>query len=441
MEEKKNKKTASRRTSSVARKINRGYWFDTFFRMIFLDILIVALCVFTYMYKFEDGLDRRVVSRTVAGSTYDTFSYVVSLSDGGKQVLYFKDMQELFAPGWYVLGGFELLLLLFALFRTGRVRKKLRPLNELALTAEKISRVPIDYSKMAVLEAAIENVSAEDENIIVRTGDRDLAGIEIALNNLFRQMQETKRAQARFVSDASHELRTPISVIQGYVNMLDRWGKEDEEVLDESIEALKNESEHMKELIEQLLFLARGDSGRNTLHFADFDLRGTMQEVWEESMMIDGKHRYIYKKALEEEAETADDISSAKAAAESYMINGDEAMIKQSVRILVQNAAKYSKEGDTITLDVSKKDGIISYIVQDEGVGMAEKDVVHIFERFYRSDEARNSGTGGSGLGLSIAKWIIDAHNAEIDVLSRPEFGTRFTVRFSTKMQTTALNG
>ena len=78
-------------------------------------------------------------------------------------------------------------------------------------------------------------------------------------------MRETYRQQSRFVSDASHELRTPIAVIRGYADMLDRWGKEDESILDESIDAIKNESEHMQKLVEQLLFLARGDSGRNNL--------------------------------------------------------------------------------------------------------------------------------------------------------------------------------
>ena len=147
-----------------------------------------------------------------------------------------------------------------------------------------------------------------------------------------------------------------------------------------------------------------------------------MQEVWEESLMIDEKHKYVYKNALPE-----DDNDET---AEKLIIHGDKAMVKQSVRILVQNAAKYSNEGDTISLDVKKTEGGICYVVQDEGVGMTDTDVVHIFERFYRSDKARNSGTGGSGLGLSIAKWIVDAHNASVEVLSRPDFGTRFTVRF-----------
>ena len=87
------------------------------------------------------------------------------------------------------------------------------------------------------------------------------------MNNMLHRMHDTYLQQARFVNDASHELRTPISVIKGYADMLDRWGKEDEEILEESITAIKHETDHMNHLVEQLLFLARGDAGRNTMNF------------------------------------------------------------------------------------------------------------------------------------------------------------------------------
>ena len=99
----------------------------------------------------------------------------------------------------------------------------------------------------------------------------------------------------RFVSDASHELRTPIAVIQGYVNMLDRWGKEDTAILGESIEAIKNEANHMQKLVEQLLFLARGDSNRQMLDMRVQELNSIMREVYEESLMIDVNHVYRFE--------------------------------------------------------------------------------------------------------------------------------------------------
>jgi signal transduction histidine kinase len=268
--------------------------------------------------------------------------------------------------------------------------------------------------KMATLEQAISQASVDSPT--VTTGDKDLRSIEVALNGLLRQMQEAKLQQMRFVSDASHELRTPIAVIQGYVNMLDRWGATDQEVLHESIEALKAESEHMQELVEQLLFLARGDSGRNTLQHQPVNLADVVRDVYDESVMIDEGHLY------------ACSIDDEQVVDERYVVTGDLAMLKQVVRIIVQNAEKYSSDGTTITLGVSEGDGEVLCTVQDEGIGMSEADAAHVFERFYRADGARSEGTSGSGLGLSIAKWIVDAHGGSIEVLSREGVGTRFTV-------------
>ena len=172
--------------------------------------------------------------------------------------------------------------------------------------------------KMATLEEAIERATVDSPT--VATGDKDLRSIEVALNGLLRQMQEAKLQQMRFVSDASHELRTPIAVIQGYVNMLDRWGKTDESVLDESIEALKAESDHMQELVEALLFLARGDSGRNTLNHVDVNMAQVVHEVWEESCMIDETHRYECP------------LDESSLLDQTLVTVGDLGMLKQSLR-------------------------------------------------------------------------------------------------------------
>ncbi len=118
------------------------------------------------------------------------------------------------------------------------------------------------------------SLKVEREDAKIQMHDKDLAGIENALNDLLERMRASYKQQVQFVSDASHELRTPIAVIQGYVNMLDRWGKDDQAILTESIEAIKNESEHMQKLVEQLLFLARGDSNRQTLDMKSCSLNG-----------------------------------------------------------------------------------------------------------------------------------------------------------------------
>ena len=143
------------------------------------------------------------------------------------------------------------------IFGTMKIRKNLKPLDEIAETANRLGNINFDEEKFQNLEEAISRISPiiSDEKIF--TGDNELHGLEEAINNLLERMRDSYRQQARFVSDASHELRTPISVIQGYANMLDRWGKEDESVLNESIAAIKSEAENMKNLVEQLLFADR----------------------------------------------------------------------------------------------------------------------------------------------------------------------------------------
>ncbi|MBR3158922.1 MAG: sensor histidine kinase [Atopobiaceae bacterium] len=420
----------SARTTSLARSIVWSYWWHRLLAFVLVDVLIFGALVGCFALRgaawaAEQGLPTGSLVVRKARRPLDRITYEVPQRNGEHLTFrlsaYTREVWPLLA---IVVAG-EVVSLVALPFSTRRVRRKLQPLNDLALVAEELGNATsrgmegpgdLDQDQLSNLEQAIHSASVDQP--FVSTGDKDLQSIEVALNGLLKQMQEAKLQQMRFVSDASHELRTPIAVIQGYVQMLDRWGKTDEEVLDESIAALKAESEHMQELVEQLLFLARGDSGRNTLQRERFNLAEAMQEVWEESRMIDDAHVYTY------------DVPGSDASDSAFELTGDPGMIKQVARILVQNAAAYAPEGTQIALSVRADDAGVVLRVQDEGIGISEEDAAHIFERFYRADEARDRREGGTGLGLSIAKWIVDAHGGSIDVLSREGVGTRFTVRF-----------
>ncbi len=408
----------NKKMTSIARRINQSFWLKRLSDVLAFNIILIVLVFvgfFLWRYdKLPQGEHIEKVYFTMDAG-YRDLTFIIE-TEAGQHPYPVNDFTDYLIMPFLILFSLELVHLIFALSGTANIRKKLKPLNDLAIAAEKISSMPMDFSKLESIEHVIENVTPDNLDVPIATGDKDLQSIEVALNNLINRIRESRKQQVRFVSDASHELRTPISVIQGYVNMMDRWGKEDRKVLDESIQAIKQESQHMKELIEQLLFLARGDSGRNTLNFVTFDLNEVIKEVWEESLMIDGQHIYRF-------------LDNAITNSPALMV-GDIAMIKQSVRIFIQNAAKYSNAGDTIILRVYSSENRVCYEIQDEGIGMQESDMVHIFERFYRADKARNGESGGSGLGLSIAKWIIDAHQGSVDVVSRPDFGTRFTVSF-----------
>ena len=308
------------------------------------------------------------------------------------------------------------------IFLKSQISKQLEPLYNMSQTALRLSReanphasqtggYSYDGQQIHNLESAIDSIIADSPDAQLHTGDKDLQGLEDAINSLLERTRESYSQQIRFVSDASHELRTPIAVVKGYTDMLDRWGKKDEKILDESISAIKTETDHMNQLVEQLLFLARGDSGRTKLKIEEFSLSDMMREVYEESVMIDSNHKWII---------SADSEITAV---------GDIAMLKQATRILVDNAAKYTPEGETITLKAMlDKDKAPTIVVQDNGIGIAGQDMSHIFDRFYRSDPARGRQQGGTGLGLAIAKWIVDRHNGYFEVLSREEFGTRISI-------------
>lgn len=290
-----------------------------------------------------------------------------------------------------------------------RLREYMRPIDELAMTAEKLSVQGIGEERIQNLEEAIDQITASENNI--STGDSDLQGIENAINNLLKRLQASYREQTRFVDDASHELRTPIAVIQGYASMLERWGMDDRATLEEAVHAISEESEHMKELVDQLLFLARGDGGRQQFHPEPIQAEEFLKEICEESEMIDHRHQYTLVKKW------------------SGDIQADVAMLKQAIRILIDNAVKYTPEGGRITLRLEQcGNGRIGIGVQDEGIGLEAEEAAHMFERFFRGDAVRGT-TQGSGLGLSIAKWIADRHHAVIEVVSFKGVGTRITIQ------------
>lgn len=328
---------------------------------------------------------------------------------------------------------------------SGIIRKYLRPIDDIAMMAEQLSvqessvardtvsaevkkdedsshdDTDISTKELSSLSYAIDSIDDSCKRIEIH--DTELSGIEAAVNNMLRRLEEGKRKQIRFVDDASHELRTPIAVIQGYVNMLDRWGKDDPAVREEAIAAIKNESEHMKVLIDQLLFLARGEMDRHVLDMKPLNSCEIMEEIYDESIMLEAE--LPEEKRHEFDASELYEDDTLK----TFMISADEAMIKQAVRILRDNAMKYTPAGGTISFrSYRREDGKICMEVRDTGIGIPKSELPRIFDRFYRGTNARADNTSGSGLGLSIAKWIAESHGGAIEALSGSGFGTKMTI-------------
>ena len=403
------------RVTSITRKLHWLMIRKSFFKSLSADLLLSCGLVMGWLADQEwtktgSFLWENSRSFIIEGNQWKNLTYQVYTSDG---TLLFS------SPCYPALHYLNVVMSVLVIIQLAgfllhyvqedrQIRKILSPLNELALKADELSRFSYSDEKYQVIEDAITHIQP-GEDTLLSFGDSDLGGIEAAMNNLLWRMKESSRQQARFVNDASHELRTPIAVIQGYANMLSRWGKEDEAVLEESITAIRNEVDHMNHLVEQLLFLARGDSGRTVLQKEDVNLKELMEEIYEESFMIDEHHLY-----------------RLTAGEKDIHVQADAGLLKQAVRVLIDNAAKYTRSGDEIFLSWGREGNEAYLQVQDSGIGMSEADVSHMFERFFRSDEVR--AYAGTGLGLSIAKWIVDRHRGHFEILSRPGLGTRIRI-------------
>ena len=408
----------NRRVNSIARRIAYSWQWRRLWHLLLTNAAALAVCLMAWLFAQETAVTGNFVGwgiprRLTAAEGLEGMAWVRSLAycfewEGTSHSIGltpFISLAVMFGRPLLIAEG---VLWLFGFFGDRRsIRRLLNPLNRMAETAQRLteeaSRQPaFDEERFHHLEHAIENIDIGGR---LSTGDKDLKGLEDAINDLLSRMHAAYRQQAQFVSDASHELRTPIAVIQGYAAMLDRWGKEDPQVLEESIAAIKTESEHMKALVEQLLFLARGDNGRQPMNPEPMDLAHMTKEVLEEYRMIDPDHAWRQGRL------------------DPAPVSADPALIKQAARVLIDNAKRYTPQGASIRLSTGTRGDQAWLEVQDNGIGIDAEDVPHIFDRFFQADPARQRG--GTGLGLSIAQWIVERHGGSFEVTSRPELGTR----------------
>ena len=216
------------------------------------------------------------------------------------------------------------------------------------------------------------------------------------------------RRQREFAADASHELRTPLTVIRSSVEYLDRHRDEPVATVGSALEDIDDEVRHMTSIVEDLLLLARSDSGVVALEHVPVDLG---------DIAADGASA-LAKPATDRGVLVMVDLQPA-------VVTGDPARLRQLVMILVDNAIRHSPTDGRVGVAVRAVAGGASLVVDDEGPGIRPEDLAHVFERFYRAPGAPG---GGTGLGLAIAHWIVERHGGRIEVANRVEGGARFTV-------------
>lgn len=326
------------------------------------------------------------------------------ITEGKKCVVYFQfDISEGFQGLgsillWAILSYVGLICLVMKFGQKG-ILKLFEPINEIAATANRLN---------------VNNL--HNERLNIEGTKNELKDLATTINQMLDRIELSYESQKQFVSDASHELRTPIAVVQGYANLLDRWGSKDEDVLEESIEAIRNEAKSMQDLVEKLLFLSRHDKKTLKLTKIKFNMKPVVEEMVKETNLV-VVNREITCPVLED-----------------VITYGDKQALKQAVRVFIDNAVKYTKDGDQITVLCENKDGDCVVTVTDTGIGMTKEDVDHIFERFFRSDHVRNEKISGHGLGLSIAKLIVLKHTGSIKVRTQYTKGSSFTITIPKNM-------
>ena len=287
-------------------------------------------------------------------------------------------------------------------------RRILKPINNVIKTAKSISTD--DLSKR------IEIPKEEDE----------LQNLTLIINEMLDRLETSFENQKKFVSDASHELRTPLAIIKGYAEIIKKRRLTNEEIFEAHHAQTKllqdyasgveikieiiSETDNMRNLIQKLLFLAKGEITKINTKFVDIDANEMVHQIHSDTVVSTKTHKFHLEMG------------------EDYKIKGDETLLQQAIRALIENAAKYSEPNTNIYIKSFIKDGFGRISIRDEGVGISDEDAKRIFDRFYRVDLSRTKATGGTGLGLAIVKRIVEIHNGKIEVDSKMNEGTEISI-------------
>ena len=272
-------------------------------------------------------------------------------------------------------------------------QKIVRPIKNIIRTTEKITTDDLNQR--------IEEPKQDDE----------LKTLTQIINQMLDRLENSFENQSKFVSDASHELRTPLAIIKGYAEIIKKRRFSDEEIFEESIDSIINETENMKNLVQKLLFLAKGEITKINTNFQIIEMKEFVQQIHTDTEVSSKSHKFYLEKN------------------EEYKVEADVTLLQQAIRALIENAIKYSEENTNIYIESiikNGKKGIVS--IRDEGVGISEEDTKRIFDRFYRVDDSRTKATGGTGLGLAIVKRIVEIHKGEIEILSELGKGTKISI-------------
>jgi signal transduction histidine kinase len=308
----------------------------------------------------------------------------------------------------------------------GRVQRDLDPRrgNTLRLNAE---RFKLGGGQPMVAVAVADKVELEDRyaTLIATFGATAAAALLLVVaGGWFLVRKSTAPVQLsidhmrRFMADAAHELRTPLTVLRSRAEIALQQPRAPTEY-EEALRGIESEAKQLGTIVEDLLILARADAGERPI---------VRQRLYLDDLTLDAAGAARIVAQSKGVALDVDEFDEAP-------VEGDPTLLRQLVMILLDNAVKFTSRGGHVRVRVGSPNELPTLVIEDTGAGIAPDQLPHVFERFYRGDPARRRAGGaavdGAGLGLSIAKWIAEAHNAEIALDSEPGVGTRVSVRFA----------
>lgn len=230
----------------------------------------------------------------------------------------------------------------------------------------------------------------------------EMTELGIMFNELMDNLETSFQQQQQFVEDASHELKTPLTIIHGHLSLINRWGKDNPEVLERSLSLSLNETNRLIRMVSELLTLSRGDFSTTPTMLEDIKIKGVIEDVVENFLTLNRDYKIA----------SSIDISS------NFTMKIFKSHLEQIIIILLDNAIKYSRIKKEIKLHVRLQENKLAIEIKDYGVGIPEEDLPLVMNRFYRVDKARSRKNGGNGLGLAIAKRLLEYYKGSIEIKS-----------------------
>lgn len=321
-----------------------------------------------------------------------------------------KDVNETLWRLGFILGGVALAGILVAgAVGAATIRRTMRPLDRLTATATRVSELPLDRGEVALSERVPE-ADTDPGTEVGKVGSALNRMLQHVANALSARHASENRVR-QFVADASHELRTPLAAIRGYAELTRRGGEQVPPDVAFAMSRVESESRRMTTLVEDLLLLARLDSGRPVVH-EWADLCRLVADAVADAHVAGPDHKWLME-----------------VPGEPIGVLGDAGQLHQVVINVLANARTHTPPGTTVTTTLSTSDGIVRLRVADDGPGIPPEILPDIFERFARGDNSRSRAAGSTGLGLAIVAAVVGAHGGRVGVQSRPG-RTEFEITF-----------